>query len=277
MKDANVTEGTGQRHALAGHLRWLKIGQLQAHPRVQRKFKQPWALEIAATFDLEKLGFLTVSRHGESWWVVDGQHRLAALKIFGFSDDDLIQCYVYDGLTEKEEADRFLGLNRRRAVDAISEFRMGVVAGYREECDIDEAVRQQGLRIGRPDRDSFTMARPISAVGSLRKAYRACGLDGLRMMLRVIRDAYGEAGFEAQIIDGISAAVQRYGDLLEEDRLVKGLTLAPGGLGGLLAASAKLHVQTGQPRAQCIAAAAVGFYNRQPGAKKLAPWWKEAA
>ena len=52
------------------------------------------------------------------------------------------------------------------------------------------------------------------------------------------------------------------------------LSGAHGGPTGLLGKAEVMRRQTGQPKAHCVAAAAVEFINSGKGGKKLPSWWK---
>ena len=262
-----TTNTESSRKQRASHLRWVRIGDLRTSPQSQRDFRPSWAADLASEFNLEGMGYLVVSHRGDDYFLIDGQHRVAALKILGFADDDTVQCEVYDGLTEEQEAELFLERNNNKTVDALSKFRVAEHAGRRVETEITECVRNQGLNIGR---------HAICAVAALRTVHRRAGPIGLGKTLRIIRDAYGDAGFKSAVIDGLGLAVQRYDGFLNEDRMVKSLSQASGGLNGLLTQTNKTRMSLGQPKAQCLAASAVNFYNRSAG-PKLALWWKENA
>lgn len=267
----------GERKQRRSHLRWVRIGDMVPHPTAQREFKPAHANAIAAHLDLEGIGFLmVVAAPNGRYYVVDGQHRLAALKLFGFSNDDTVQCEVYDSLTRREAARLFLDRNNRLAVHHLSRFRQEVDAEDPEALAIDSCVRHQGLRIGHASDAGIGSERPaVGAVVALRTIYRASGVQGLGKVLRIVRDAYGAAGLEAPLIAGLGLLVRRDPEL-DEALMVKALSDAAGGLGGLYTQAAKTRAAMNQPRAQCIAATAVAFYNRHAGQKaKLAPWWKE--
>jgi hypothetical protein len=267
----------GERKQRASHLEWLRIGDLVPHPSAQRRFVPSHADAIAAHLELEGIGFLVVSIGPDGVpYVIDGQHRLQALKRYGFSPDDTVQCELYKGLTAKEEARLFLERNFRKAVDPISSFRVAVDAGESEAVAIEVCVRNQGLSIGRPSDRALGSDRPaVGAVGTLRTIYRQSGGTGLGKTLRIVRDAYGAAGFEAGLIAGLGLVVHRYPEM-DEAVMVKALSETAGGIGGLRAQAAKTKASLNEPRPLCIAATAVAFYNRHAGQKaKLAPWWKE--
>ena len=257
----------GHRRQRRSSLQWIRLGDLVPHPRAQRDYNVHRAHELAADFNLEGMGYPVVSRHADVAFVIDGQHRVAALKIIGFSEDDVIQCEVYQDLSLEEEAEQFLERNTALAVNAMAKFRVGVVAGRSDEVEIEQTVHAQGLKVG---------SGGIRAVGALRSVYKRIGPSGLAATLRIIRDAYGNAGFEGVVIQGTALTIQRYNGKLNEAHMVKSLTKAAGGLNGLLTQAAKTRETLGQSKAQCVAATEVGFYNRG-GGKRLPSWWKDTA
>lgn len=258
------------RKQRASHLRWIALGQLVPAPKAQREFQPAWANELASKFNLEGMGFPAISFRDGVYYIVDGQHRIAAMRILKFSPEDTIQCEVYEDLTEESEAELFLERNSIKTVGALDKFRNAIHAGRTIEVAIDQMVRAQGLHIGRHGRTD----NGISSVTTLRKVAERQGLLGLGKILRIIRDAYGNAGFEALVIDGLSLCLHRYGDQIDEASMTDRLAKTSGGLNGLLQPAEKSYVALGQPRAQCIAASAVSIYNRDQRGKKLAPWWK---
>lgn len=116
--------GTKDEHKKqrASHLRWVPIAEMKVSPKAQREFRKPHAEKFAADFDLEALGFPVVNIRDGHYWIVDGQHRVEALKMMGWADQQ-IQCECYEGMTEAEEADLFLRRDDRRAITSFDKFR----------------------------------------------------------------------------------------------------------------------------------------------------------
>ena len=252
----------------AGHLRWVAVSDLVINPRAQRELRPGWAAQIAADFNAERFTPPLVSlRHGKHY-VIDGQHRAEALRLMGWSDQQ-VQCWVYEGLTEAEEADLFLWHNNRKTVGAFEKFTIAVNAERDIETDINRIVLANGLKIANGGK-----AAPgsIAAVGALRKVY-GHSPKTLGRTLRLVRDAYGDDGLRADVIQGLGLVCERYNGELNDEVAVAKLASIRGGLGALNTKAAALRKQLGRPMPQCVAAAAVDIINAGKGGKKLPNWW----
>ncbi|HEX6970257.1 MAG TPA: DUF6551 family protein [Micromonosporaceae bacterium] len=254
-------------------LRWVPLSKVRVNPLAQREINEARVDKLASDFDPEQFGTPTVNMRGEHFYVIDGQHRIEALRRWfgdGQWENQQIQCWTYEGMSESEEAEAFLKLNDTLAVVALAKFRVSVQAGRPEESDVDRIVRAQGLRVTRDKGDGA-----IGAVGTLMRIYRRADGVTLGRTLRIIRDAYGDPGLEAPVIDGIGLLCQRYNGELEDKRAVERLSGVHGGVNGLLGRAETLRKQTGNARNHCVAAAAVDIINAGRGGKKLPSWWKE--
>jgi hypothetical protein len=263
-----VSETTTKKVEREARLRWVPIADMRVSPLAQRELNRARVDKIAVDFDLEQIGTPTVNERNGNFYIIDGQHRVEALREIGWGDQQ-IQCWTYAALSEEDEAEKFLKLNDTLAVNAFAKFRVGVQAGRAEECDIDRIVRAQGLRVSQDSRDGA-----ISAVGSLRRVYSQAGPDQLGRSLRIIRDAYGDAGLDAQVISGIGLLCARYDSNLDEDRTVSLLSKAHGGVHGLLSKAETIRRATGGAKYHCVAAAAVEIINAGRGGKKLPSWFR---
>lgn len=259
----------GDRVERKARLQWVPIPLMRVSSLAQRDLSQARVDELAAHFDVERLGTPVVSHRDGHFYVIDGQHRIEALKAIGYGRRQ-VQCWTYQNLTGADEADMFLTLNNTLTVGAYPKFKVAVQAGRPEECDIDRIVRAQGLKISR-DRSGGS----VGAVDTLRQVYRRGGPACLARTLRIVRDAYGDPGLEASVIDGISLVCHRYDGQLNDDQAIAALARAAGGVGALLSKAEYTRRQTGSPKAHCVAAAAVELVNRKIRGKKLRSWWKQ--
>lgn len=259
---------------------WVRLGDVQVNPVVQREFVPAKAEKIAREFNPEHFGTPVVNIREGRAWLIDGQHRAAALKMWlgeGWQDQHF-EAEVYEGMTEAEEADSFLFRNDSMAVNAYNKFRIAVVAGREDEQTVSGIVLREGLTI---TQDRNAEGRVV-AVGTLLRVYRRAGGEVLRRTLAIIRDAYGPTGLEAGVIAGMSMVVHRY-DNLNDKELTARLGRAHGGVGGMLAKAERSRKETGNPKHFCVAGAIVDTYNSLSTASKggngnkLLSWWKATA
>ena len=268
MTKPNTTQ---EKTTRAAHLQWVPISEMKVSPKAQREFKENHAESLASDFDLEAMGYPVVNKRDGNYYVVDGQHRIAALKIIGYGDQ-AVQCEVFEDLTEAEEAELFLRRDRRRAVQAFDRFKIGVVADREIETDIDRIVRANGLRVANDQAPTS-----IGAVSALERTYRAGGAKTLARTLRILRDSFPDdyLAFRREMIEGAGLVCQRYNGQLDDAALVERLKALKGGANNVLTRTARIRSAVKEPMAQCTAAALVEIANSGRGGKKLPSWWAE--
>ena len=250
----------------AASTEWVRIGDMRVTPSAQRKFIKAHADKIAASFDLEALGYPVVNHRDGAVWIVDGQHRVAALRQIGFGPEQHIECEAYHGLTERQEAELFLERAMVKAITPLDRFRIAITAGRATETEILKIVEYLNLKVGAGQ-------GKIAAVGTLIRLYTDGGPDALGRTLLILRESYGESGFGASIIEGVGLVVRRYGTQLPTDRAVKALQAAAGGASGLDQRANAMRKATGNSKGACVAASVVEIINRSRG-KKFPGWWK---
>ncbi len=260
---------TSNRIEQIARLEWIPLGKMRISPEVQGDLR-PYRVDyLIANFDLEELRYLTVNERDGWFYVIDGQHRRAAL-IEWLGDGwetQTIQCRTYHGLTKLEEGDKWDRLNDAPAKRAFEKFRVRLNSGRPMETDIDRTIRSNGQTITQ-DRD-----HGIRAVGTLVKIYTRSDANTLGSTVRVIDGGYGNPGFEAVVLDGIGLSFHRYNGAIDEDRAISKLKAVRGGVKGLVGKAHIIREKTRQPLNQCLAAAFVDVYNTGTGGKKLPGWW----
>jgi len=254
-------------------IRTIKLGDIRVSPAAQRELNQSRVTKILDALDMERLGTLTVSHRDGFYWLIDGQHRYTALKTFwgeGYESWEL-EVWCYEGLTEDQEAEKFLQHNDVLAVNAYDKFRVAVTAGRPVESDVDRLVRGLGLKVARQQGNGA-----VSAVTSLVRVYNDYGPRGLVNALTIIRDSFGDRGFDSVVITGVALYRARYEGRVDQDRLIKKLNATNGGMKGLLNRAALIRERTGQSVPQCVAAAISDIYNAGlRGPQSLGSWWKD--
>lgn len=267
----STKSNAGNRAIREASLRWVPAGLMCVSPVAQREITPSRVDKIAANFDIEKLGTPIVSHRDDKFYLIDGQHRIEGARAHGWGDQQF-QCWVYEGLTEQQEAELYLSFNDVLPQKAFDKFRIAIAAGRETECDIDRIVRSQNLVI---TKDSIDGA--VACVGTLLRIYQRGGPKVLRRAVRIALDAFGNTGLEAAVLDGIGLLCGRYNGDLEDQLAVSKLSKIQRGTDGLLQKSELIRRSTGLPRNQSVAAAAVEVINAGRGGKKLPSWFREDA
>lgn len=258
---------TANRPARQAHLQWVPADDIKLNPVAQREFRELWAQKILSEFDLDKFQTPHINKRTDgSLYVMEGQHSIWAYRNY-FGEGQQVQVWLYEGLTEPEEAEFFLSLNNKKPIDAMARFKVGVTANRDEESDINRIVRSNGCTIG-----NSAAENSISAVGALTTIYRSYGGAVLGQTIRTIAGAFTEGGYERQILLGIAMVLSRY-DEIDRDRLIMKLAGVKNGWNGLIQKAAIHRHDTGENVAHCTAAAVVEVYNSGRGGVKLGSWW----
>lgn len=249
----------------------IPISEMRVSEVAQRAFRPQHAAMLATEFDMDAFGIPVVNiRTDGSIYLVDGQHRIAALRMNREKYPvERVKCEVYRGLTEAEEAALFLRRDNRRAVPAFEKWRIAQTAGFERECRIAELVSAAGLNVSMSYTDGS-----IRAVGTLQSIYDSHGEVVFVRMLNILKNAYGTVGFDAVLMRGIAKLLARYGDSIDDGFLIEKLGSVHGGARGLLNRAEVLRKQTGSPKTTCVAAEAVTIHNSGRGGYRLAPWWR---
>lgn len=258
-----------RRVTRAATLKWVPLNLMRTSPVAQRDLQQYRVDHLASNFDVEQVGTLTVNKRGDDFFIIDGQHRVEAMRQMGWGDQQ-VQCWTYEGLTEEEEADRFLILNDTLTVAAVPKFRVAVAAGRTREVAISDIVHQVGYSVSQARMDNT-----IRCVGALVRAYDRSGGKVLLQALTILRDSFGTAGMGARLVDGMALLCDRYD--LDTATVVAKLTSIRGGAAGLEGKAEVIRRQTRQALAHCVAAACVEVINGgAKGGNKLPGWFRVA-
>jgi hypothetical protein len=240
--------------------------------RAQRDIRPARVTKLAAEMDLDKIGLPVLNERDAQFFIIDGQHRIEALKQWlgdGW-EGQVIECRVYTGLTEKQEADVFDRLNDVLAVNTFDKFKSRLTAGRPDETIVAKILEQEGLRASKNKGPGA-----VACVGTLLVIFKRSSSAVLQSSLQIIMRAFGDAGMEAPVLDAIARVLDRYGQALELERMRDALAGMRGGVGGVINRAEVLKKQTGNTLPTCIAATMVDVYNvGAPRNKKLPSWWK---
>lgn len=255
----------------------VPIAEMRVPPAgvAQREFRPAWGDYLAKNLRLEELGIPVINHRARIFWIIDGQHRIHALKEFGLGDC-LLECEVFENLTDEEMAAVFDGRNTRKAVNKIDQFLVRCTRGNKRENDIRRAIESNGAKVSR-----YREVGCIGAVSACEKVYDAAGDAVLGQVIRTLNKAFAgdPSGFDGSTIEGLGGVFNRYNGRTEERHMVERLGAIPHGVRGLIQRANALRQRTGNHKAQCVSAVIVEVYNKGAGLRtkdRLPSWWKDA-
>lgn len=152
---------------------------------------------IAAGWDWRMCLPLVVSRRDDGFYVIDGQHRLAAAQLRG--DIPFLPCCVSNYATIADEAKMFVAMNRtRRPISRLDDFHAAAASGDEEALQIHALIIDAGFRVSRRTGSQSWRPGEVSFTASIQKVLRKHGAkvcsDALTMMFEAFPDEVLNAG-----------------------------------------------------------------------------------
>jgi hypothetical protein len=215
---------------------------------------------IADRLDLDALGLFIVSRRSDGMlYVIDGQHRIEALRHYGWQNDWKVECRVYEGLTPEQEAELYRQLNNTRPLTSWDFYKAGLVSGDEKCLEIDATVKKCGLAVSKNAGDG-----KVCCVSTLRQIHDRYGKDVLRRAIELAVSSWGHTAgaVEKEILHGLSIVTATYNGEIETPWMVKKLAKSPGGPSGLLGRARGLKDLHTAPLYRIVAQQIVALYNR---------------
>ena len=165
---------------------------------------------IVKNFDPAKLGVLVVSHRADGTYaVLDGQHRLAALRRLGY---DAANCIVLEGMTIRQEADYFRRQNENKQSLRINDtFNASLWAEDAESLRIKALMDKYGFRHGKSGQPMC-----ICAIGALQRILRRFGDRALELTLACIAATWPHDStiLRGEMLAGLGEFWRRYGEQL---------------------------------------------------------------
>ena len=195
-------------------IRLLPIGELQVGG-YQRPTNTAQVEKIAAHFDEAKLGLPIVSTRGGKHHLLDGAHRVAALRKIGYSH---ALCIVLTGLSYQDEADYFRTQNQNsRPLTKYNLFKAGLESGDELCVQINRITRANGFTVGMSLRN-FNNISAIHALMTICAVYGYEVLDSTLALIRATWDGINNAT-RREFLVGIAEFVHRYGTVKFAERM----------------------------------------------------------
>lgn len=226
-RDADVRKGKPTVKAVAASIRSryesvirdVRTDELFIDHTYQHNLDENRAKAYAADFKPSLLRTLVVNQRDPArpiYYVVDGQHRFAAIQLL---DDwpETVRCEVFVGLTLAEEAMLYHELNTTPVrLHRLDDYKSLLVGKQPEAMAIDFAVRASGMVV-----DRHSGPNTVQCIGSVERVFRRYGAGTLTRTLRILHTAWQTTPNSTpyQLVEGIAYLLDREKDL-DERRLI---------------------------------------------------------
>lgn len=146
--------------------------------------------KIANEWDWRMCLPLVVSKRDDGYfYVIDGQHRLAAAKARG--DIPFLPCCVFVFESVAEEAKMFVAMNRsRRAINRLDDFHAAQASGDADAIAIKELVESAGFTVSRKTGSGAWAPGEVAFTSAIRTAMRRQGDNVARAALGIMAAAF---------------------------------------------------------------------------------------
>lgn len=248
----------------------VDIHDMWIDPIIQRGEEPGEITEIVSKFNEAALGTLTVSarrkpgRNSKGMYaMLDGQQRRAALlqlEAMGkWPAERKVRVLVHYNLSIKEEAQLFLDLNYRRAVQPLRRFKTRIIAEEPISLKIKSILDSFDIHLS-------TGPRGFQAVNTAERIItQDGGEERFRWCLYIIREIYDtnvKGSWDGRIIEALSLVHASYSAHLDEERLIKKLSSMGDRVSKLLGAGRTRQELNGGQIHFNIAEAILYYYNQ---------------
>lgn len=203
---------------MVGTDEWLVASEIGVDMQYQRPLNMGHVRKIVREFNLKAFGVLLVSeRANGTYWIIDGQHRLAAVKALGRGDMRL-PCHVYRNLSVAEEAEIFHMQTQRKGIQPVDRFRAQLFSGDADAISINRIIQKHGLQV-----QQVTQRGALAAIATAENIYKRRGAQRLDDILGIVVAAWGdrEEGIPGAAYAGLDAFLLRYADVYDQKRLIR--------------------------------------------------------
>jgi ParB-like nuclease domain len=213
--------------AQAPQMEEVRLSFLRTDSRYQRPLSPVLVRRISTSFNSAKMGLIIVSKRDDGfYYILDGQHRVAALRALNHTD---APCYVYTDLTPKQEADIFETMNRvRRRATTRDSFRARYFMGDPTVIGIQTIANESGILLGKSASNTTQHASTTAAYKTLEDIYTTDVANGfgpaaLRETLKVIRESWPDEGeaLKGPFIIGVAVFLAAFGNRTNHAEIVR--------------------------------------------------------
>ena len=201
-----------------GRLQEIYLSRLTSGLNYQRTVDEKAVRKLAENWNPRYLDPVTVSYRDGKYNVIDGQHRVAAIRRMKesgklkFDTDVKVLCIVHTGLTYQEEAELFYRLDQcRKKLSSAQSVNALLQSGADPEInDIHGMLKKRGIQWSLDN--SAAGDYKIRATRATIYAYRLLGRDAFSRMLVLLLETWrgDPASLSAMMLSGMALFLKTY-------------------------------------------------------------------
>lgn len=201
----------------------LNSGELVVCNEYQRPLNEAKIRLIIRDYDPQVVNPVKVSYRNGRYYVVDGQHTVAALERMNDGKPVDVQCKVFYGMSQSDEARLFVKQTGHSSGVPIS-FKLRALAN---DGDPDVTAMVKSCERCGFDVSWIPCATrgKICAAGALWTAWKSNGQEQFERVLTVIKSAWegSPESLQGSIIGGIAFVYKHYASAIDDSRMAKKL------------------------------------------------------
>lgn len=208
-----------------GEVRWIKASDLRVDDAYQNPVNPRKVNTIALQYDPILFKPLDVSRRSDgTYWVIDGRHRLEAIRSRGETSKKL-ECRVYEGMSIKDEASLYLKLDRAQTKKPSAyRFRSRLAANDPFAVSVSSVVKAAGYSLNLSRQAASPQS--ITCISAIESVLAMGGTDHLYSVLRLIKDIWGGRDHSTgePIIKAVHAVLLLHGGEISRKTIISRLS-----------------------------------------------------
>ena len=205
-------------YANPGTERMIMTSKLVSGMPYQRPVEDADVDRLIAEWDDRLLDPLIVSFRDGNFFLVDGQHRVCAVRKMNGGKDVVMQCLVYTGLSYEDEAELCYKLDKAKKRLSLSQSTNALMESGRDDeiAEIKRLLEREGFIWALNKRGG--KAYEITATRGVINAYRALGAPAFSRMLRLLNDTWhGDTeSLNAAMLSGLALFMKTYGSDMDD-------------------------------------------------------------
>ena len=216
---ANHAEGAAKsppvqadKYLNPGVIRHLYTSRLIAGLPYQRPLNIKTVTSLVKRWNCMLMEPLVVSYRDGRYYVIDGQHRVAALRVIFRDQDTLVPCIVHTGLTYADEAELFYALDQcKKKLSCEQSVNALLQSGANAEINDIYAILDGRGFIWTLDRSTAGDYK-IRSTRTVIRAYRLLGREAFARMLTLLSDTWhgDPASLTSMMLSGTALFLKTY-------------------------------------------------------------------